>query len=242
MTHLESLDDTNQGPLPCARSDDTRKRQICCSSNSLSRAWSVPLNNHILFKPDTFLLLGSRGLHVVDAHRWRDPTMAVASYHGSPRSRRGISGTPVRGHESLRHPRQTRDYHAERHSAGATLTPILGRWLTSLIAQSLDGMGLNCTKPRMKALDSDDQRHDGVTTARNNAIVEPSNRTFQRFELSPMTRSGLTRHEINTSRVRSQGMVRVSKCRRPAAEHCLNVFWQSLVEAGRPCRARDFCR
>jgi hypothetical protein len=47
----------------------------------------------------------------------RGHAVAVAGHPGAAGGLRGVPGAPVRGHESMRHPRQARHHHAKGYPA-----------------------------------------------------------------------------------------------------------------------------
>jgi len=61
------------------------------------------------------------------AAQGRGHAVAVAGHPGAAGGGRGLPRAPVRGHQPLRHPRQTRHHHAEGHPARAEDTRRLGR-------------------------------------------------------------------------------------------------------------------
>jgi len=89
--------------------------------------------------------------------------LAVASHPGATGSRRGLHGASVRGHQSLRHPRQARHDHAEGYSAGQEDSGRLGRagvgWLTTYYGLWAErtfslciGMGVGCVVGRRRVM------------------------------------------------------------------------------------------
>lgn len=69
------------------------------------------------------------GAHAVGRN---SATLAITSNSGATRSIRSIPGTSFRGHESVRHPRQTRYHHAKRHSISKENTRGLGwTWVSA---------------------------------------------------------------------------------------------------------------
>lgn len=77
---------------------------------------------------------GPRNCATVPTAR-RGAQVAVPGHPSPPRIRRSLPSPPFRGYESLRHPRQARHHHAERHPARQADTRCLGRC-------GLDLMGL----------------------------------------------------------------------------------------------------
>ena len=56
-----------------------------------------------------------------DRPRLQDrPAIPVVCCYGSARSVGGLPGWPLRGHQSVRHPRQTSNHHAQGHPVGST--------------------------------------------------------------------------------------------------------------------------
>ena len=96
----------------------------CPTASEGKRRWLRPIESES--NADAVSATGPRDCADHGARTYRRHAVAIASNPSPPGSRRGFLGASLRGHESLRHSRETCDHHAKGYSAGQTDSRGLG--------------------------------------------------------------------------------------------------------------------